>query len=199
MRGNMDTYGIPSYSNALKQFYSWWNIEIKSNIIENLIEILSIKEDESKTIEEIKNFREEFNIYPDYNITLRDIIRFRSLKIYSWLYGDFSNRLRMFFERRDIEIYKNIIENSVFVSIDSICIFEDIVSRRYNYNRYVKNMAESLSFRFESQYIGTHYLKRKFFACILIQRSWRNSISNPKYKLCRDRLLREFSEMNNSL
>jgi hypothetical protein len=43
--------------------------------------------------------------------------------------------------------------------------------------------------------IGFPFSVKKEKAICHIQRSWRKAISNPNYKLCRDRLLRDHSEV----
>jgi hypothetical protein len=40
----------------------------------------------------------------------------------------------------------------------------------------------------------THRLARKWMACFKIQRSWKRSVSNPEYSICRNRLLKEWGE-----
>lgn len=40
-------------------------------------------------------------------------------------------------------------------------------------------------------------LETKTNAAILIQKVWRRCITNPRYRMCQSRLLKEFSELTN--
>lgn len=89
----------------------------------------------------------------------------------------------------------NTIEESMISSIIALPVRASI---KYFVKRYIKNLAIKGGRYPNSLDNAMDDLSNKLEAVWKIQICWRESISNPKYKLCRSRLKREFNEMNDS-
>ena len=93
LKGDINSLKFPSFIEASKIYKDWWSREIKIFVKEGLLKLLLINEDETETINEIKQFRKNYvNIYNNDDIRLDDIIRFKALKIYNWLYTELKKK-----------------------------------------------------------------------------------------------------------
>jgi hypothetical protein len=62
--------------------------------------------------------------------------------------------------------------------------------------QFVQNYVDNYPFQYPYAFHDIEEeLEKKVKAVYVIQRQWRKSISDPEYKMCRDRLKREFKEM----
>ena len=195
MQGNSHTYRLTNFSSALHAYHSWWYSEFKMYVVEGLSNMLMLKDDESSSILDIQKFRRDFSLMVHDEITQNDIIRFKTLAIYKWLFLDMQKRLEPLFSPNEIKILTNIIECSVLVATDAVTYFEDITDNIDMYNLYIQRVIESLMNRFDTCRLELRELKKKYFAAIMIQRQWRTSNTNPTYQICKTRLEREYNEL----
>lgn len=193
-RGNFQSYSLPKFSTTMASFYLWWS-SIRTKMADDLETILLLQEDETSTIEDIIDFRREYSLHIDGHITQADIIRFKSIKMYPWLYNDLRILVKPWLEEyNDVSQMMYTIDTSICVAIDSICCFPEIIHDRHAYNRYMRMTIQSLLAKLESERIGFLKLRRKFFAAAFIQEKWRKCIADPNYVVCKKRLAYEFEE-----
>jgi hypothetical protein len=195
VNGTIDTYSLPCITDVVRKYNNWWCSNVRTDIVDNLRCLLQVKDDENETIKEIMEFRDGLRLVIGDVITVPDIIRFKSITIYGWLYLQFAKKMRMYLNVNQVNLIINIIDHTVLVAIDAICNVPEISNSKIRYNSYIYNVIDSLARKLDGHLVGTYHLKMKFFACILIQRQWRKSISDPKYYLCRKRLNREFDDL----
>ena len=185
-----------SVSGVLLAYSRWWRQEFEDYVRGNLNRMLLCVGDDLDVVDDIMNFRNEFCLQQCSDVTLMDIIRFKSLKIYSWLLLEFSQKFLPMLGRMNVDNLKDVIEHCVIVGIDTACCLSDVISDKDKYNEYVLCLIDSIITRLNSLtlYGITLSLQKQYVAATYIQRMWRNSYNNPKFDLCRRRILREFNE-----
>ena len=193
--GNIHSMSLKSYKDANSKYHKWWDSYVSGWISEHVLEIVRLKVADEAICDEIREFRKRFDLFLRDEITQTDIIRFHSLKVIKWLYGDFKDRFLPLLGHIDMVSTITMIEMSITTALDAICYIEDISHSIYKYNQYVQHLLYSFTAKLGTFSKLTFVLKKKYFAVLFIQRQWRETISNPNYLLCKKRLIREFNEM----
>jgi hypothetical protein len=185
-----------SVSEVLLAYSRWWRQEFEDYVRGNLNRMLLCVGDDLDVVDEIMNFRTEFRLQQFSDVTLADIVRFKSLKIYTWLLLEFYQKFISLLGKDNIDNLKDLIEHCVIVGIDTACCLTDVMSDKDKYNEYTLCLVDSIITRLNSLtlYGITMSIQKQYVAATYIQRVWRNSYTNPKFYLCRRRILREFQE-----
>lgn len=95
--------------------------------------------------------------------------------------------------------------NSFYWNPQMFCFWRDYLKTRYNlqfdYTSYKQFVSESYTretndYAFHGKWdcLLTELFLREYDAATLIQHTWKESISNPSFELCKNRLLREFTQ-----
>lgn len=194
--GNIQTTFLLKYSRVETSYCQWWRSEVKEYIVKHLLDIMLLCNDEISTITDIVTFRRMCRL-DSTHITKGDIVRFKTLRIYRWLFNDFNEHLSAYLHQDEIVNLRNMIECSVLVATNSISLFEDFLQDSEMYNKYVRIILDSLMMQLEFGRFDIECLKKRFFAAVFIQQQWKETLMNPKYKICQNRLLREFHDLEN--
>jgi hypothetical protein len=106
------------------------------------------------------------------------------------------------YKQLELGIYKYILDNAIYNYITAIeeCLMNSIacLPQGSDIKKFIENYIDKLIIFSSIQDLLDEYIDiitRKLESIRKIQICWRRSISDPRYKLCRNRLQREFQEM----
>jgi hypothetical protein len=182
-------------------FYTWWNQTFIKWTTAKLSEILLLDQEQDILLQhEIRRFQYEMNI-PMWtsNTTRFEIIRFKSMNMVKWLYGEFKIHFKYIFPQNTMQDTIDIFDYSISTAIDCISSLPEIIENDERYNAFVERIIKTLMERLWLFSKITGPIKNQFIAAYKIQNYWRKANSSPSYLLCRKRLQREFLEMEKQI
>jgi len=133
-RGQCDTLLDGSYASVCKHFHEWWDAFVSDWITSNVFDILHLKEDETDTIEKMKDFRRDIGIDPEEEISKYDIVRFKTILLIRWMYAEYIPRYKWVFGHSTTIECMNMIEMTMSTAMDAICCIPFMVDDELQFN-----------------------------------------------------------------
>lgn len=181
-------------------FYSWWDEYFTKWTMQKLRDLLLLEHERDISLQnEIRRFHYEMNIHHNDEIAKFEIIRFKSINTVKWLYSGFKEHFHYIFSNNTMQDTIDILDYSITTAVDCVSSLPEIIENDERYNAFVERMIKTLMERLWLFSKITTPIKNKFIAAKRIQKHWRVANTTPSYLLCRNRLQKEYTDLQKHL